>query len=107
MSDRIPGSSHSNPIWYGSYRIYIGEPDLHPSLSYSFVHDDFDGAEDAADHRSGHAKSLEEAKRAIDALEQENDQWQQKRNYSQSKNRPSSLPKKLRRLRLSAKRWQR
>lgn len=71
MSDRLPGSSHSNPIWYGRYRIYTGEPGLHRTLAYAFSHDDFDGADDANDSRYGHAPTIEAAKAEIDAIEQE------------------------------------
>lgn len=37
------------------------------------MHDDFDGAPDAHDHRCGHARTVEDAKRDIDAWHEEND----------------------------------
>lgn len=61
MSDRIPGSSYDNPIWYREkWRIYIGEQGF-----YQFVHDDYDGEDD---HRCGHTLSIDEAKEEIDWL---------------------------------------
>lgn len=63
MSDRIPGSSWDNPIWYKNYRICIGY-----YVAYEFVHDDYDGAPDANDNRCGHASSIEDAKAQIDEL---------------------------------------
>jgi hypothetical protein len=69
MSDRIPGSSWDNPIWHRGWRIYLGEPEWHPSLSYMFAHDDYDGAEDANDTRVGHAYTIDEAMAEIDAIE--------------------------------------
>ena len=38
MTDRIPGSSWSNPIWHGKWRIYVGGE--MPGENYAFVHDD-------------------------------------------------------------------
>lgn len=70
MSDRLPGSSWSNPIWYrNKWRIYVGEPAYGPQFAYAFTHDDFDGAEDANDNRCGHAASIAEAKNTIDEIE--------------------------------------
>lgn len=58
MSDRIPGSSYSNPVHYRGWRIYIGE-----WTPFEYVHEDYDGPED---NRCGTAKTVEEAKREID-----------------------------------------
>ena len=66
MSDRIPGTTWDNPIWYRDYRIYLddrGGTSLH---GYAFTHDDYDGAEDGNDHRHGWAHQLDEAKAEID-----------------------------------------
>ena len=70
MSDRQAGTTWSNPIWYrDKWRIY-----LHDNIGphkWDFVHDDYDGAPDGNDNRYGHADSIEEAHRLIDALEEE------------------------------------
>ena len=71
MSDRIPGSSWDNPIWHRGWRICIGEPGIHHSLTYAFAHDDYDGAEDANDHRHGFAPTVQAAKHEIDIREDE------------------------------------
>lgn len=69
MSDRLPGTSWSNPVWYCRYRIYVGEPQYGQEFAYAFVHDDFDGALDAHDKRCGYAASIEAAKAEIDEME--------------------------------------
>ena len=69
MSDRLPGSCWSNPIWYGRWRIYVGEPRYGSQFAYAYVHDDYDGAPDAYDSRHGYAASIEEAKAEIDEME--------------------------------------
>jgi len=66
MSDRIPGSCWSNPIWYGKWRIYVGEPQYGRQFAWAYVHDDFDGAPDGYDGRCGYASSVEDAKSEID-----------------------------------------
>lgn len=65
MNDRVPGSSWSNPIWHGKWRIYLHH---YHSINYpwEFVHDDYDGAEDANDNRNGYAMSVDDAKHRID-----------------------------------------
>lgn len=62
MNDRIPGSCWSNPIWYKGYRIYVS----YLPFNFEFVHDNYDGAEDANDNRYGWAESVETAKADID-----------------------------------------
>lgn len=69
MSDRLPGSSWDNPIWYRGYRIYPGEPETSHKFSIAYCHDDYDGAEDANDGRAGYAPSIAEAKQDIDDKE--------------------------------------
>lgn len=71
MNDRIPGSSYDNPVWYGKWRIYLAEPEYGAQFMYQYIHDDYDGAEDARDHRFGYARSVEFAKAAIDEYEEE------------------------------------
>lgn len=66
MSDRIPGSSYDNPVWYRGYRIYIGM-----FMPYDFAHDDYDGAPDAGDNRCGYGSSIEACKAEIDDIEEE------------------------------------
>lgn len=72
MSDRLPGSNWSNPVWHRGWRIYVGSPEYGPQFAYTFSHDDFDGAPDADDNRFGYAASIEEAKAEIDEMEAEN-----------------------------------
>lgn len=66
MSDRIPGSSWDNPIWYKGYRIYLSDLYEVHGYQYEYVHDSYDGAEDAGDSRFGNAKTVEDAKAEID-----------------------------------------
>lgn len=66
MSDRIPGSSHHNPIWHRGYRIYVANEGPH---AYAYAHDDFDGADDANDSRYGYADTVEACKAEIDERE--------------------------------------
>jgi hypothetical protein len=40
------------------------------SYAYTFVHDEYDGAEDSGDPRYGHAATVEECKQLIDEIEQ-------------------------------------
>lgn len=65
-----PGASWSNPIWHGKWRIYFSDSPL-PGEAYAFIHDDFDGADDALDDRHGYARTVDEAKAAIDEKESE------------------------------------
>lgn len=64
MNDRVPGSCWHNPVWYGKWRIYVS--DMDPNLPYEYVHDDYDGAEDAGDSRCGYGVSIEDCKSQID-----------------------------------------
>lgn len=64
------GSSWENPIWFGKWRIYRNR-DAMFNRKWSFVHDDFDGAEDAEDNRCGCAVSPAECARAIEELFEE------------------------------------
>lgn len=68
MSDRIPGSSWSNPIWHGKWRIYSADCGPTP-FNYAYVHDDCDGE---GDPRQGHTRTIDEAKTEIDDREAEN-----------------------------------
>lgn len=67
MSDRIPGSSWSNPIWHGKWRIYVDDCGP-PHTRYAYVHDDYDGP---GDDRQGHTVTVDEAKAEIDEIEAE------------------------------------
>ncbi len=66
MSETLAGSSWANAIRYKGYRIYVapGQPD-----GWSYVHDDFDGADDANDSRYGYADTVEACKAEIDERE--------------------------------------
>lgn len=50
---------------YKEYKITEG-----PFFPYEYAHEDFDGAPDAEDIRCGWAYSVEEAKEAIDEIEE-------------------------------------
>ena len=74
MSDRIPGSSWSNPIWHGKWRIYVGGE--MPGENYAYTHDDYDGADVdsdtvSRDDRYGYAATVDEAKAKINEYESE------------------------------------
>jgi hypothetical protein len=74
MSDRLPGISYDNPIWYRGYRIMTGPAYTRDSL-WEFSHEDFDGAptnygEGPADQRYGMRATLAECREAIDDLEE-------------------------------------
>jgi hypothetical protein len=72
MSDKIPGSSWSNPIWYrDDWRIYADDVSPYP---YAFVHDDYDGATDGGDTRYGHGKSVADCETQIDEWIEDNEQ---------------------------------
>lgn len=66
MNDRIPGITYDNPIWYKGYRIFLSDDyDIH-GFRYQYVHDNYDGAEDANDNRHGLAHTEALAKAEID-----------------------------------------
>lgn len=69
MSDRLPGSSYDNPIWYREYRIYLSNIYELSGYKWEFVHNDFDGAPDGNDRRCGHGKELIDCQQAIDEIE--------------------------------------
>lgn len=66
MTGHLPGSSWSNPVWRGKWRIYRSHSHFH---DFAFCHDDFDGTDDANDNRYGAADTIEEATAAIDEME--------------------------------------
>ena len=68
MNDRLPGLSWDNPIWYKGYRICLSDLYETHGFQYDYVHDSYDGAEDAHDNRYGQAHTVEEAKQQIDDL---------------------------------------
>lgn len=69
MSDRLPGSRWSTPIWYGRWRIYLSDDaEWGREFTYAYVHDDYDGAPDAHDGRCGHGATVEECRTEIDDL---------------------------------------
>ena len=56
---------------YRGYRItYNPKPIPTRQFDWDFVHQDYDGAEDANDHRAGSSASLEACKDEIDYLEE-------------------------------------
>jgi len=68
MTDQNFGGSWSNPIWIGKWRIYRDLTNW-MNLSWSCVHDDYDGTEDAYDHRAGCAVSVPECIKLIAEIE--------------------------------------
>lgn len=72
MSDKIPGSAYHNPVWYKEkWRIYVNDIFPFNLGKYCYVHDDYDGAEDANDNRCGFAPTIEACKAEIDEREDE------------------------------------
>lgn len=69
MNDRLQGSCYHNAIWYKNYRIYLSDLYETHGYQYQFVHDDFDGADDACDNRCGEAATVTEAMAMIDEKE--------------------------------------
>ena len=65
MSDRLPGSSHSNPFRYRGFNIVVNSHG-YPAPDYVWYAEDFDGADDSLDTRCGWASTVEECKREID-----------------------------------------
>lgn len=65
MTDRIPGTSYDNPIWHGKWRIYLEFNPGESRMDFAFVHDDYDGAPDAGDHRHGFGHTVEDCKEQI------------------------------------------
>lgn len=62
MSDRIPGSSWTNPIIYRDvWRIIVGD-----FIGYDYIHTDYDGAPDSNDNRGGNCPTIEACKAEID-----------------------------------------
>lgn len=60
-------SKADEPETYRDFRIYYEPPPIPVrDCDWHWVHEDYDGAEDANDNRYGHASSLEAAKSAID-----------------------------------------
>jgi hypothetical protein len=58
--------TYSDPVWYKDYRIYFA---FDAPENYAFQHDDYDGADDACDNRTGYAGTVDEAKAMIDEIE--------------------------------------
>lgn len=65
MSDRLPGTTYDNPIWYRGYRIHLG-PAYTRWDQWTYVHDDYDGPED---RRIGLEETEAACREAIDDLE--------------------------------------
>ena len=67
MNDRIPGTTYDNSIIYKEkWRIYLNPCNIHHSVDFCYVHDDYDGACDAGDRRCGACESVEACKQEID-----------------------------------------
>jgi len=58
-------------VEYKGYRICDGWSHVY---RYSFVHEDYDGAPDANDHRCGGGTTIEDCKKQIDEIEYETDE---------------------------------
>ena len=69
MGSHIYGAGHQ---FYRGFHIYFDPPPIPTRANdWHFVHDDYDGAEDANDNRHGHAASVEECKAEIDDWHEE------------------------------------
>jgi hypothetical protein len=55
----------ANPVWYRGFRIYYDSTPV-AGNDWHYVHDDYDGAEDAGDNRAGSETTLEACKIEID-----------------------------------------
>lgn len=55
----------SDPVWYRGFRIYYDRTPV-AGNDWHYVHDDYDGAEDAGDNRAGSEATLEACKTEID-----------------------------------------
>lgn len=66
MSDRIPGSSESNPIWHRDWAIWVSGEERHDE-AYRFAHPEAD-LDDNMDRRHGFAPSVETAKSCINEI---------------------------------------
>jgi hypothetical protein len=76
MTDRLPGSSFSNPIKHRGWLIFLDDCAGTYPMGYAFVHEDYDPtplyADDGpSDHRHGWARTLDQAKAEIDEQEDE------------------------------------
>jgi hypothetical protein len=77
MSNSLPGSSYSNPIWYrNKWRIYASSYIPMHGTEVSYQHDDYDGAPDSGDTRYGYAPSIEAAQREIDDWEHDRAEYE-------------------------------
>lgn len=62
----------AGPVQYGAWSIHYDPPPIpNRNCDWHFSHEDFDGAPDAGDNRTGHAPSLLDAMRQIDDYEKE------------------------------------
>lgn len=68
MSDKIPGSSWSNPIIYKDWIIAVNSMWPHDQFAYTYTHKDYDGDED---NRYGFGATIEACKQEIDDYENE------------------------------------
>jgi hypothetical protein len=76
VSDRFPGTTYDNPIWHRGYRIFIDDCAGTRRDGYAFCHDDYDPTplhsdDGPSDHRHGWERTVDQAKAAIDILEEE------------------------------------
>lgn len=57
--------TYSNPVMYQGYRIFHWD-EVDPACNqFRFVHEDYDGADDAKDHRFGYGDSINDCIRQI------------------------------------------
>ena len=64
FSRKLP--TYADPVWYRGFRIYYDRVPYVAGNDWSYVHDDYDGADDAHDNRAGTEASLEACKTEID-----------------------------------------
>lgn len=65
----MQGVPDMSDIWYRGYCIRLNDCNIDPRCDYVFAHDDYDGAEDSRDQRSGFGRTVEDCKKEIDQIE--------------------------------------
>lgn len=64
--------TYENPVMYQGYRIHHNGAN-EKAIPYTFQHEDYDGADDAHDHRYGFGSSIEDCIRQINEYILENE----------------------------------
>jgi hypothetical protein len=84
MSDRLPGSSHSNPLWHRGFAIWSATDDRDRHI-FIWCHEAAD-LEDLYDRRHGDAPTIQQARADIDEF-----LWCEEFNAAQCAKGPAAL----------------